>query len=155
MVAANGNGNGNGNGHHEEEPPEAMGGPCRYPSIDPKLLNPHGMLQEPAILPGFNGVPFRGDVPMLRDGDPETRQPQMAMQLHVRVFNLADPKDMEYYEKIWQLIANGFALKSSEEKVYDPESKNWRVFMRWAMQFSYVETKEAKAEGAPANGKVR
>ena len=109
-----------------------------YPPIPTDLLDPTGTRDQPSILPGFQGLPFRGRVPNLKTDDPEYKQPQVASRIFVRVFDLSKPKDLEYYEKVSQLVGNGFAVISIEDKVFDEKLHNWRVLLRWMVQYSYV-----------------
>ena len=110
-----------------------------YPPIPPELLDPTGVMDGKAILPGHDGLPFRGPVPHLKEDDPDFRQPQIGMRMHVRVFDLSESKDMLYYEQVWQLVANGFATISNEDKQYDESKKNWRIFLRWVDLFTHVK----------------
>jgi hypothetical protein len=37
-----------------------------------------------------------------------------------------------------QVVGNGFADISAEERVYDADIKNWRIFLRWGKTFTYT-----------------
>jgi hypothetical protein len=115
-----------GNGHR---PPK---------KADPRLLDPHGILGAPNVFPGFNGVPFRGPVPDLKENDPEHKQPQVGVQAHVEVLVTNKPEDMARYEEIMQTIGNGFGQLGAEERQYDDSIKGWRIFVRWWALYSYV-----------------
>ena len=110
-----------------------------YPPIPPNLLDPTGTHSAPSILPGFQGLPFRGKIPNLKEDDAEFRQPQSTSQLFIRVFDLSKKEDLAYYEKVCQLVANGFATVSVEEKVYDDSIHSWRVLLRWMIDYAYVK----------------
>jgi hypothetical protein len=104
--------------------------------IDTRLLDPGGVHGKPVVLPGVDGVPFRGRIPDLKDTD--AKQPEIGYETFVEILDLSKPEDLKHYEDIWQLISNQYALLSSEEKHYDPDRKNWRVFIRWALMYTYV-----------------
>lgn len=106
--------------------------------FDPSLLDPHGVLGARGVFPGHSGLPFRGEVPDLKEDDPEHKQPQVGAKAHVAIYDLSDVKQLSQYEKVMQLCAQRFAAVSAEERVYDPESKNWRIFLRWCEYYSYV-----------------
>ncbi len=98
--------------------------------IDKKLLDPYDSMERENVWPGRDGLPFRGkSVPSIKDDD--ELQPSRATKAHVDVFNLADQEDLIAYEKVMQVIANGFGALGAEERVYDNDVKNWRIFVRW------------------------
>jgi len=115
-----------GNGHR---PPK---------TVDPKLLDPHGTLNAPNVFPGFNGVPFRGVIPDLKENDPDHKQPQVGVQAHVEILATNKAEDMTRYEEIMQTIGNGFGQLGAEERQYDDSIKGWRIFVRWWELYSYV-----------------
>lgn len=108
------------------------------PVLDPKLLNPNGSLQKKSVMPGYNGIPFRGAAPFLKDIDDPSKQPKTAYQVHMDIFDLSSVDDRNYYAQVWQMAANGFVLISADERQYDEEKKNWRVFLRWAQPYTYA-----------------
>lgn len=107
-----------------------------HPEVPEDLLDPFKTLTQQSVLPGFGGMPFRGTVPDLKEDDP--RRPEPAYQAFVRVFDLSNTKDLEYYEKIYQVAYNGFAVICAEERAYDKQKRNWRVFLRWAWTYSHM-----------------
>ena len=106
--------------------------------IDSMLLDPTaGQRDMPATFPGYQGAPFRGQIPDLKSDDPQHKQPRVAARAHVEVLNMAEPDDLKRYEEIAQLAANGAAVISFEERQYDKSIQNWRVFVRWGDLFAY------------------
>ncbi len=103
-------------------------------------------MAEKPVLPGWHGMPFRGPVPHLKEDDPEHRQPQEGSQLHVDVLDLSKPAQLARYAEIGQMVVNGFAIISYEDREYDKVVKNWRVLIRWFELFAYVP--DAVAGGA-------
>jgi len=101
--------------------------------MDPRLVDPFSIHRKAAIFPGIDGIPFKGPPPNLKETDPE---PQMAQQVKIRQLDLSDKKDMELYQQILQIVANGFGQISFEERVYDVDIKSWRVLIRWS-EFYY------------------
>ena len=105
-------------------------------AIDPVLVDPTGQLNQRSILPGYDGVPFRGKVPELRRDDPTRVQPEIHQQVHIDVLDLSVEADMKRYRELCQTIANGFGQLSKEDMQYDTDKKCWRVFVRWLEFFS-------------------
>jgi hypothetical protein len=104
--------------------------------IDGKLLDPNRMRGKGFTLPGFDGLPFRGAVPDLKDSD--VKQPTIGYETFVEILDLSIPEQLQHYEDVWQLISNSYAILSAEEKHYDEGTKNWRVFIRWALTYAFV-----------------
>jgi hypothetical protein len=104
--------------------------------LDERLLDPTGgQMHKPPIFPGFEGLPFRGEVYDVKTGDPEYAQPQTGAKAHVDVLNLAKPDDLKRYRDICQMVANGFA-KISQERL-DFDGKKYVTFIRWLEMFAY------------------
>lgn len=122
------NGKNNGNGSKTKE--------RNWSSIDPQLVNPTGQLHEKISLPGWEGIPFRGPVPDLKETDPQRKQPVMAQKVHIELLDLSDKKQLARYRTICQVVANGYGQISKEDMQYDPKKKNWRVFVRWLEIFT-------------------
>lgn len=115
-------------------------------SIPDRLIDPQGVFQQPMVLPGIDGFPFRGAIPDLKETDPEAFRPQMGQQIFANVLDLSETEDLKYYQQILQLVGNGYAQISVEERKYDDSIKSWRVFIRWILYYGYV------AQGANSNG---
>ena len=109
------------------------------PPLPAGLLDPTGAMNMPPVLPGMDGLPFRGPIPDLKDTDPDVLRPQIAMKVHVDIFVLNNPKDLKYYKQVIQLIANGYAAMGTEDRVYDPDLKTWRILVRWYEQFAAMK----------------
>jgi len=106
--------------------------------IDGKLIDPsNGQRDMPAILPGMDGLPFRGHVPDLKNDDPDHMQPKQGVRAHVEILDMSDEKDRKRMADIYTMYSNGHAVISAEDREYDPETKNWRVFLRWADLYVY------------------
>lgn len=118
MLVLGNNGNGKGN----------------WSSIDPQLIDPTGQLHEGVTMPGWDGLPFKGPVPDLKESD--VRQPEVAMKVHVEIFELWNKKHLKRYREICQVIANGFGQISKEDMQYDARNKGWRVLIRWVELFT-------------------
>ena len=109
----------------------------RLRELERSLLDPHNVHDKPFVFPGYDGVPFRGAVPTLKDNDPI--QPDTSgRQVLIECLNLAEPEHQSRYQDICQLIGNGFAELSYEERQYDPDVKNWRVLIRWMLKYAYM-----------------
>ena len=136
-----GNGNGNGNGKHPERPALPKAEP--KPRFDPRLLDPTGAAGKPLVFPGYEGVPFRGTVPNIKESDPDEQRPQLGMQVRVDILDLSKPEDLEYYGQISQMVGNGFAQISFEERQFIEEKKSWLVLLRWMLHFAYMPNPSA------------
>ena len=108
----------------------------RWDELDEKLLDPTGgQMHKPPVFPGFEGLPFRGDVFSRKADDPEHMQPQIGAKAHVDVLDLSNEDHMKRYRKICQMVANGFA-KISQERL-DFDGKKYVTFIRWLEMFAY------------------
>ncbi len=106
--------------------------------LNVKLLDPTGgHIDAEPTFPGWEGLPFKGPPPDLKAGDPQFRQPQVGMKVHVEVLELSRPKDMRRYRTICQMVGNGYAQMSKEDMRYDEKAKHWRVFIRWLELFTF------------------
>lgn len=140
--------NGNGNKPPREPDLEPVGGvssfqmdeqvssPESKDDIDPRLIDPWGTLNKGFTFPGHEGLPFRGRIPSLKDSDPV--QPQVGTQVYVDILDLSNKGDLEKYRQICQVVGNGIATISAEERVYDEDKKNWRVFIRWVLNYTHM-----------------
>ena len=108
-----------------------------------RLLDPHQTKDKDFTLPGWDGMPFRGPIPYLKESDPDYRQPQVAYEPHVWILDLSLKEDLEDYRSVYQLVTNGAAVISAEERQYDQDSKNWRIFLRWALVFTHIPKETA------------
>lgn len=119
--------------------------PVRWGSdpIEPELLDPSGQAGEKSVLPGYDGYPFRGPIPLLRNDDPARRQPEIQTKVHVDILDLSKEPDMKRYRALCQMITNGFAQFSKEDVRYDEKKKNWRVFVRWLEYYTTLPKGDA------------
>lgn len=127
--------NGNGNGHKVPDRPD-LPAVLDRPKLDPRLLDPTGSHQKSLVFPGYDGFPFRGPVPDIKDTDPQ--QPQYSAQVFVHVLDLSKAEDLEYYGQIAQMVGNGFAQISFEDKQFIAEKKSWLVLIRWMLNYAYM-----------------
>jgi len=109
-------------------------------NLDPRLTSAPGARGE-FVFPGVDGLPYRGATPNLKEGD--RVRPQTASQVFVRVLNLADKDDLAKYEQISQMVGNGYAQISCEERMYDPDIKNWRVLIRWMLLYTHMPSESS------------
>jgi hypothetical protein len=105
--------------------------------IDPVLVDPTGNMHKGITMPGWDGIPFRGPIPDLKEND--SKQPAQHQKVHVEVLELWKPKDMARYREVCQVVANGYGLISKEDMRYDEDKKSWRVFVRWLELFTTME----------------
>ena len=118
-----------------KDPPDEF----ERPSIPHELLDPAGVAHKPPVMPGIDGLPFRGPIPNLRETDPDHLRPQVGYEAHADILDLSIREDLQYYRDVFQVIAHGYAIMGAEDRQYDPEKKNWRVFLRWYEQFTHMK----------------
>lgn len=108
----------------------------RLKELEHNLLDPNDVHSRPFVFPGYEGMPFRGTVPLLKANDPV--KPEQGRQVRVECLDLSDSKQLQHYQDICQVIGNGFAELSYEERQYDTEIKNWRVLIRFMINYAYM-----------------
>jgi len=108
----------------------------KRPGIPRELLDPYHVHGQTLTLPGFDGLPFRGPRPDLKETDAPENQPRPGMQVNVHILDLSKPEDLEYYEQISQLVGNGYAQISFEERKFVEEKKTWLVLLRWFLLYT-------------------
>jgi hypothetical protein len=112
--------------------------------FDPRLIDPFNVHRSNLVFPGMDGLPFRGGTtPDLKESDPEHRQPQIGTKVGVKQLDLSIQTDLEYYQNILQMVANGTAQISFEERVYGDDIKSWRVLIRWVEYYYFQPTSQA------------
>lgn len=126
----------------ESKIPDEVKPTSKFRSIPMELIDPHGVLNKPPVLPGMDGKPFRGSIPQLREND--VRRPTAASEVRIEVLRLDHEEDLAHYEKISQLCNNGMATMGTEERVYDDSIKSWRVLVRWAYDYTYLPASRHK-----------
>jgi len=120
--------------------PKSAGG---LPPIPEGLEDPDGLKGTPYIFPGFQDTPFRGHkIPDLKKDDRE--QPQIGLEAHAYVFDLSNPRHVEYYEKIFNLAYNGRAKVGIDQVNFDPRTGKYTAFVRWAFLYSYMKKKQGE-----------
>ena len=83
---------------------------------------------------GLKGQRFRQPTAM-GPRPPDIKDPHKELMeriaAKVRVFDLSNDDDLRDYQRVLNDCANGFAQHAKTEEVYDEETKNWRVLLRW------------------------
>jgi hypothetical protein len=88
------------------------------------------------VYKGMDGIPFRStanSAPDLKALD--AKQPVIVCDAVVRIFDTANVEEFKAYQKVWDDIAKGRAKPSTEEKRWLPESRSWKIFLRWAQLY--------------------
>lgn len=109
-------------------------------SFDPMLLSPTQGAPAGGTprLPGWDGLPFYGQVPDMKNADGDHKKPQVGMRAHVDMFVLNVPEELKRYRDIMQLVANEYAKISFEDLRYDEAAKTWRILLRWVELFTFM-----------------
>jgi hypothetical protein len=84
---------------------------------------------------GIDSVPFRlkngAPVPNVKQDDSPRNKPKEVWDTKAHVFKLADPDELENYNRVMDLIGKGRAIHSFERMEWDDAAKNYVVFLRW------------------------
>jgi len=83
----------------------------------------------------YDGMPYKGPVMSFKDNDIEDRKPNLKYEFHVNQFDLSKEKHLSKYTEVNNNIANGDAILSYEEKVYDNDIKSWRILVAWSVPY--------------------
>lgn len=95
------------------------------------------------VLLGRDGIPHRtrGLPPLLRDQDPEYRQPQTGGQLHGAVFDLGVEEQRAAYERtlsrVYTLQLRGAAKICVVDRRFVESRGTWLVYCEWLELFTY------------------
>ena len=80
----------------------------------------------------YQGKPYKGKIYARKEGDPDSKQPVMVSEVHIDNFVTTDSEDIKKWQNVIQRVADGIAIVSFEEKVYDDKIGGWRILLRWA-----------------------
>jgi len=83
----------------------------------------------------FEGLPYRGKPIIVRESDPESKQPKLIYEGHAGVFNMSLKDNLEEYSKLMDREVRGLITIGQKRIVYDRDLKNYIVFLEWAEQF--------------------
>jgi len=75
-------------------------------------------------------IPFAGPLHAHSKDEPIEERSRLFAQVHVRVFDLSNEKDLAAYREVWYKIYNGVAL-GTERLEFDRRSSRFLAFMRW------------------------
>lgn len=107
------------------------------PDIPVELLDPHGALNKPNVLPGYNGIPFRGEeIPQIKETDPV--KPEVALDGQAAVFDLSKPEHLKYYKNIFHMAYNGRAQIGIDRVDFDANTGKYTAFVRWALIYTHM-----------------
>jgi hypothetical protein len=137
MIQPTGGDNGSGNGDGGEKLEEGAATPFDRVR-EHGLIDPHAVLNKEFVFPGLEGLPFRGSVPTIKEDDPPEKRPQMGTQAFVKILELDKEEDLQTYVDIAQLVANGVAQISFEDKRWIEEKQNWKVLIRFMLVFYHM-----------------
>lgn len=81
----------------------------------------------------FEGLPFKGDVPSLKESDPDYLRPKLQETVHIKVFDTAVPEDMCAMEKVMQETRTipPTVRIYERDKQFIEITGSWRIFMTW------------------------
>ena len=96
-----------------------------------KVVVPRAMRKVRHVPPQTVEVPG-GEVPLIHPKDPDDRQIQEHFLAEVRVFDLANPTDMEEYREVWQCVSDGTAVVSDHQVNFSEAKGTYLAYMRWS-----------------------
>ena len=101
-------------------------------------VDPEEALKGKLHFPGFGGVPFLGtSIPDLKTGDVKN-EPVIQPFAYVRILDLSNPAHLKAYEAISSRVADSRSVISFEDRQYDPDTKSWRVLIRWVDNYAVL-----------------
>lgn len=112
---------------------------AHLPPITPSMIDTSGALNKKPVLPGKDGVPFRGEVPNLKENDTAEAQTQQAIQGHAAIFDLSDPLQLRYYQTLFHLVYNQKAIIGMERTDFNAQTGKYTAFVRWGFPYLYVK----------------
>jgi hypothetical protein len=77
-------------------------------------------------------VPEGMETPFISPDDPASKQIQQVWKARVKVFNMGDAKEVEEYEKVWQMACDGRGHVSESRTEFNKELGTYLVFCRWS-----------------------
>lgn len=109
-----------------------------------------GPKQVTVVSPNFDApVRYTGDTPLLKEGD----KLEETGEVGINIFRLSDPEHLKQYQNICDNIAKDIYVLSKEDLQWDPEVKNWIVFIRYIKRILAVNPKLEK-KWNPHTGQV-
>jgi hypothetical protein len=76
-------------------------------------------------------VPFRGPHPLYKNDEPHETRAKLFHEPKVQFLDLSRPEDIEAYQNVLSLCANGRAQLMIENAVYDQELHTFRVLLTY------------------------
>jgi hypothetical protein len=83
-------------------------------------------------------IPNGTEIPLIDKNHPSDKKVQELFKARVRIFNLSKAKDLDDYEKVWQLITDQHAL-CCEHRV-DITAGKYTALLRWIEKVYKVPT---------------
>lgn len=81
-------------------------------------------------------VEIPGAVPLIDPSAPPEQQVQQIWRARVRVFDLADEKQLQEYAAVWQQSCDGETMIVDERLEWSTATNNFKAYVRWA-EFHY------------------
>ena len=83
----------------------------------------------------FEGLPYKGAPMDIKTADPEGKQPVLCRDVRIKQFDTSVDTEISEWQHVMQKVADGVAVVSFEEKQYVPETKSWRILVRWFEEY--------------------
>lgn len=98
--------------------------------------------------PEYGSIPFRGEVPLMSNGETLKDHFDMVMETEVHVLDFSDPDDLQVYENACNIVNNGMGAFGYCDFQWVDEEKTWKVLI--TLQRYYREDKR-KAKQRKSN----
>lgn len=86
--------------------------------------------------PSVEIPPTVTELPLVDEKTPPDKQVQQVWHARARVFDLGDPGDLDDYNKVWQQVTDGTALRGVERIEFNQASGTFLALLRW-VEFTY------------------
>jgi hypothetical protein len=106
--------------------------------------------QTTVVSPNFDApIRYTGDTPLLKSTD----KLEETGEVGINIFTLADPIQLKQYQNICDNIAKDLYILSKEDLQWDPDAKNWIVFIRYIKRI-YTADPNIQKQWNPKTGQV-
>lgn len=82
--------------------------------------------------PEIDLPPGMTNVPLIGKDDPDSKKLQEQLIARIRVFDLANSDDLLECTQVWQKVADGLAMISTENVVFDEKNARYLMMLRWS-----------------------
>ena len=93
----------------------------------------------------FMGLPFRGRVPTIHSNEAQ-EQPKLDYEVHTKIFDLTDSRQVEEYRKICEQLVQNKAMLIESHTMEVKETGILKKFITWAVKYYRAMTPSEKRD---------